>query len=51
MLESAKKLCEGIKNTRPISLDVTKDEALDAEMAKVDLAISLIPYTFHATVI
>ncbi|EXJ80293.1 saccharopine dehydrogenase [NADP+, L-glutamate-forming] [Capronia coronata CBS 617.96] len=50
-LESAKKLSEGIKNTRPISLDVTNDEALDAEMAQTDLAISLIPYTFHATVI
>jgi len=50
-LENAKKLCEGIKNTRPISLDVTKEDDLDAEMAKVDLAISLIPYTFHATVI
>ncbi|KIX98064.1 uncharacterized protein Z520_06144 [Fonsecaea multimorphosa CBS 102226] len=50
-LENAKKLCEGIKNTRPISLDVTNQEALDAEMAKTDLAISLIPYTFHATII
>ena len=50
-LESAKKLCEGIANTRPISLDVNNDAALDAEMEKVDLAISLIPYTFHATVI
>lgn len=50
-LESAKSLAGGIKNTRPISLDVTNDEALDAEVAKVDLVISLIPYTFHATVI
>ncbi|KEF61722.1 saccharopine dehydrogenase [NADP+, L-glutamate-forming] [Exophiala aquamarina CBS 119918] len=50
-LESAKHLGEGIKNTRPISLDVTNDEALDTEVAKVDLVISLIPYTFHATVI
>lgn len=30
---------------------MSNDEALDAEMEKVDLAISLIPYTFHATVI
>lgn len=50
-LESAKKLAEGLKNTRPISLDVTNAEALDAEMERADLAISLIPYTFHATVI
>jgi len=49
-LESAK-LCEGISNTRPISLDVNNSDALDAEMEKVDLAISLIPYTYHATVI
>jgi len=30
---------------------VTDDNALDAEVAKHDLVISLIPYTFHATVI
>jgi len=50
-LESAKKLSEGVKNAKPISLDVTNEKALDAEVAKNDLVISLIPYTFHATVI
>ncbi|KAK4192883.1 Saccharopine dehydrogenase [Podospora australis] len=50
-LQSAQKLSEGVKNARPISLDVTDDKALDAEVAKHDLVISLIPYTFHATVI
>lgn len=50
-LESAKKLSEGVKNATPISLDVTDEKALDAEVAKHDLVISLIPYTFHATVI
>ncbi|KAM3077041.1 saccharopine dehydrogenase (NADP+, L-glutamate-forming) [Clarireedia jacksonii] len=50
-LESAKKLAEGVKLARPISLDVNDEKALDAEVAKNDLVISLIPYTFHATVI
>ncbi|KZF22671.1 putative Saccharopine dehydrogenase [Xylona heveae TC161] len=50
-LQSAKKLSEGIANTRPISLDVTNADALDAEVGKADVVISLIPYTFHATVI
>ncbi|KAK1717870.1 Saccharopine dehydrogenase [Colletotrichum lupini] len=50
-LESAKKLSEGVKHATPISLDVNDDKALDAEVAKHDLVISLIPYTFHATVI
>ncbi|RYO91151.1 hypothetical protein DL764_008319 [Monosporascus ibericus] len=50
-LESAKSLSAGIKNATPISLDVTNEQALDAELAKHDLVISLIPYTFHATVI
>ncbi|KAK2805320.1 Saccharopine dehydrogenase [NADP(+), L-glutamate-forming] [Emmonsiellopsis sp. PD_5] len=50
-LENAKKLAGGIKNTKAISLDVTNSAALDAELEKVDLVISLIPYTFHATVI
>ena len=34
-----------------MQLDVNNDEALDAEVAKVDVVISLIPYTYHATVI
>jgi saccharopine dehydrogenase (NADP+, L-glutamate forming) len=34
-----------------LQLDVNNDEALDAEVAKVDVVISLIPYTYHATVI
>ncbi|KAI0194643.1 saccharopine dehydrogenase [Astrocystis sublimbata] len=50
-LESAKSLSAGIQNATPISLDVTDDKALDAEIRKHDLVISLIPYTFHATVI
>jgi len=50
-LESAKKLCEGVKKATPISLDATNPGDLDTEVAKVDLVISLIPYTFHAVVI
>ncbi|KAL2823927.1 Saccharopine dehydrogenase [Aspergillus cavernicola] len=50
-LESAKKLCEGFKNTKAISLDVSDDKALDEALKQVDLVISLIPYTFHAQVI
>lgn len=50
-LDSAKKLSEGVKHATPISLDVTNEKDLDAEVAKNDLVISLIPYTFHATVI
>ncbi|KAF1957460.1 saccharopine dehydrogenase-like protein [Byssothecium circinans] len=50
-LESAQKLAKGIKNATAISLDVDNTEALDAEVAQVDLVISLIPYTHHATVI
>ncbi|KAL3479104.1 Saccharopine dehydrogenase [Aspergillus californicus] len=50
-LESAKKLCEGFKNTKAISLDVNDDKALDEALNQVDLVISLIPYTFHAQVI
>ncbi|KEZ46676.1 Saccharopine dehydrogenase (NADP(+), L-glutamate-forming) [Scedosporium apiospermum] len=50
-LESAKKLSEGVKNATPTSVDVSNEQALDAEVAKHDLVISLIPYTHHATVI
>ncbi|RJE17883.1 saccharopine dehydrogenase [Aspergillus sclerotialis] len=50
-LESAKALSAGVKNANPISLDVSDAQALDAELAKNDLVISLIPYTYHALVI
>ena len=44
-------LCSDFANTTPIYLDVTQTEKLDAEVAKVDLVISLIPYVFHVLVI
>ncbi|OCL11191.1 saccharopine dehydrogenase-like protein [Glonium stellatum] len=50
-LERAQKLASGIKNAHAISLDVNDSEALDREVAKVSVVISLIPYTFHAIVI
>ncbi|PGH10620.1 saccharopine dehydrogenase [NADP+, L-glutamate-forming] [Polytolypa hystricis UAMH7299] len=50
-LSSAQKLCEGISNTKAISLDVNDSSALDEQLSKVDLVVSLIPYTYHATVI
>ncbi|KAL8798361.1 MAG: hypothetical protein Q9182_006725 [Xanthomendoza sp. 2 TL-2023] len=50
-LESAQKLCKDVKGTKAISLDVENEEALDAEVSKVDVAISLIPYIFHPLVI
>ncbi|KAH8887025.1 Saccharopine dehydrogenase [Thozetella sp. PMI_491] len=50
-LESAKQLSEGVAHATPISLDVTDESALDAAVGQHDLVISLIPYTFHATVI
>ncbi|KAJ5476400.1 hypothetical protein N7475_002129 [Penicillium sp. IBT 31633x] len=50
-LESAQALASGFKNTKAISLDVNDDAALDAALEKADVVISLIPYTFHATVI
>lgn len=50
-MESAKNLIGGVKNAKAISLDVTNSEALEAEVEKVDIVISLIPYTFHAGVI
>ncbi|KAF2717910.1 LYS9, Saccharopine dehydrogenase, lysine biosynthesis pathway [Polychaeton citri CBS 116435] len=50
-LESAKSLSAGLKHAKSISLDVSDAASLEAEIAKNDLVISLIPYTFHAQVI
>ncbi|ODQ76371.1 hypothetical protein LIPSTDRAFT_101656 [Lipomyces starkeyi NRRL Y-11557] len=50
-LEKAKELAGDAPNTRAISLDVTDEHALDAVVAEHDLAISLIPYIYHALVV
>ncbi|KAF3273140.1 Saccharopine dehydrogenase [NADP(+), L-glutamate-forming] [Orbilia oligospora] len=50
-IETAQQLIADCKNASAISLDVTNEAAIDAEVAKHDLVISLIPYTYHATVI
>lgn len=50
-LENAQSFCQGLPNCHPVSLDVNNEQALDEAVSKVDLVISLIPYTYHATVI
>ncbi|KAK3716825.1 saccharopine dehydrogenase (NADP+, L-glutamate-forming) [Vermiconidia calcicola] len=50
-LDSSKKLSEGLKHAKAISLDVDDTDALEKEIGKNDLVISLIPYTFHVKVI
>lgn len=50
-LSKAKNLIGDLKNAKPVSLDVNDQKALDDEVSKVDLVISLIPYTYHAQVI
>lgn len=50
-LENAQKLSQGFQNTKAIALDVSDEAALDKALEQVDVAISLIPYTFHALVI
>ena len=41
----------GVQNAKPISLDVEDEKALDAAIEKVEVAVSLIPYTYHSLVI
>lgn len=48
-LEKAKQLAGEVASA--ISVDVTNEAALDAEVAKVDLVISLIPYIYHVNVV
>ncbi|KAI5118731.1 hypothetical protein M0805_000061 [Coniferiporia weirii] len=50
-LASAQALGEGLANTSAVSLDVNDSAALERAVAGHDLVISLIPYTYHATVI
>lgn len=50
-LKSAQALGSDLPNTSAISLDVNNVSALEEAVAKHDLVISLIPYTYHATII
>jgi hypothetical protein len=50
-LKRAEDLIAGLPNTRAISVDVSDEAALEAEVAAHDLVISLIPYVHHAAVI
>ncbi|KAL6719700.1 saccharopine dehydrogenase (NADP+, L-glutamate-forming) [Lecanora helva] len=50
-LASAQKLAGNFASTKAISLDVHDTSALEDAVAKHDVTISLIPYTFHVTVI
>lgn len=50
-LSSAQALVGSLPATTAVSLDVNNTEALEKVVAEHDLVISLIPYTYHATVI
>ncbi|KAH8809295.1 saccharopine dehydrogenase [Xylogone sp. PMI_703] len=50
-LVAAQKLAGNFPNTTAISLDVNNTSALEDAVAKHDITISLIPYTYHATVL
>lgn len=49
--EAASALVKNIKNSKSISLDVDDQHALEQEISKYDLVISLIPYIHHVKVI
>ncbi|KAI9440197.1 saccharopine dehydrogenase [Lactarius psammicola] len=50
-LKSAEALADGLPGTKAESLDVTNAPALEAAVAAVDVVVSLIPYTYHTSVI
>ena len=50
-LASAQKLAGNFTNTKAISLDVNDSSALEDAIAQHDVAISLIPYTYHIAVV
>jgi saccharopine dehydrogenase (NADP+, L-glutamate forming) len=50
-LATAQKLADKFQGATPISLDVNDSSALENAVSNHDVTISLIPYTFHATVI
>jgi spermidine synthase len=47
---TAEKLCSGLKNATPMSVDVGSADALRQAIKGHDVVVSLIPYTYHAAV-
>ena len=50
-LEKAQKLANGRKNITCVACDVRSPTEIDALVAKCDIAVSLVPYIFHAFII
>ncbi|KZW03319.1 hypothetical protein EXIGLDRAFT_636498, partial [Exidia glandulosa HHB12029] len=50
-LATAEALADGLARTTAVSIDANNPAQLDPAVAAADLVISLIPYTYHATVI
>jgi saccharopine dehydrogenase (NADP+, L-glutamate forming) len=50
-LASAERLAARFPLTESISLDIDDTATLDAEVAKHDVTISLVPYTYHVAVV
>lgn len=50
-LASAQKLAANFTNTKAVSLDVNNTSVLEDAVAKHDIIISLIPYTYHIAVV
>lgn len=50
-LSTAQTLIKALPHTKAITLDVYSTEQLDPQVAAHDLVISLVPYTYHASVI
>jgi len=50
-LDKAQAFIQGVPHAKAVSLDVSNATALDAEFAKHDLIVSLIPWTHHVPVI
>jgi len=51
LLKNAEALAAGLPNTTAISLNVDQSQELEDTVAKHDLVISLIPYTYHPIII
>ena len=50
-LSIAQALTKALPRTKAITLDVSSTEQLDPQITAHDLVISLVPYTYHASVI
>ena len=50
-VKACEDLCQGLRNARPLYIDVLEEAGLDRAVAQNEIIVSLIPFAYHTYVI